>query len=185
MKTPKRRTVPLGTDPDFCYVNADRLYVPLRAYDLLEFPATRQDLCFEYADNSFAEKAIEVIQWRLTKGNDHASATLRSTYSNKNVLKFLSIFLNAEGLRFLQWIGRVRLTSSNLECLQPNGKWGGMHVEDLVHGTIDWQPLGSDPEHGNGGYSLPHRLYGLSPQSAWEAVTGISRPVSETELFYR
>lgn len=60
-----------------------------------------------------------------------------------------------------------------------------MHVEDLVHGTIDGQPLGSDPEHGNGGYSLPHRLYGLSPQTTWEAVTGISRAVSETQLFYR
>ena len=80
---------------------------------------------------------------------------------------------------------RVRLTSSSLDCLQPNGKWGGMHVEDLVHGTIDWQPLGSDPEQGNGGYTLPHRLYGLSTQTAWEAATGISRPVSETELFHR
>jgi hypothetical protein len=185
MKPPKRRAIPLGTDPDFCYVNANRLYVPLRAFDLLEFPATRQDLCFEYADDSLAEKAIEVIQWRLTKGNDHASVTLRNTYSNHNVLKFLSIYLNGEGLRFLQWTGRVRLTSSSLDCLQPNGKWGGMHVEDLVHGTIDWQPLGSDPEQGNGAYTLPHRLYGLSTQTAWEAVTGISRPVSETELFYR
>ena len=52
----------------------------------------------------------------------------------------------------------------------------------FVHGTIDWQPLGSDPEQGNGAYTFPHRLYGLSTQTAWEAVTGISRPVSETEL---
>ena len=185
MKPPKRRTIPLGTDPDFCYVNANRLYVPLWAFDLYEFPAMRQDLCFEYADDSLAEKAIKVIQCRLTKCNDHASATLRSTYSNHNVLEFLRIYLNGEGLRFLQWIGRVRLTSSSLDCLQPSGKWGGMHVEYLVHGTIDWQPLGSDPEQGNGGYTLPHWLYGLSPQMAWEAVTGISRPVSETELFNR
>ena len=145
----------------------------------------RQDLCFEYADVSLAENAIKAIQCRLTKCNDHASATLRSTYSNRNVLEFLRRYLYGEGLRFLQWTGRVRLTSSSLDCLQPNGKWGGMHVEDLIHSTIDWQPLDSDPAQGNGGNTLPHSLYGLSPQTAWEAVTGVSRPVSETELFYR
>ena len=183
MNPSKRRTRPLGTSPDFCCCQANRLYVPLRAFDGMAFLGMRQDICFEYADKAVAERAQESIERRLTDCSDHWSATLSNEYSNFNVLEFLRRFLEQDGLQHMQWTGRVQLSSVSLECLLPDGIWDGMHVEDLIHCTIDWQQLAPDPANGSGGNTLPHRLHSLSPQYAWGAVTGISRPISATHFF--
>ncbi len=177
MKPPKRPARPLGTDPSFCVLNSNRLYVPLRAFDATAFPGYRQDLCFEYEDTASAARAKLSIERKLRGCGDPWSAALRSNYSNLNVLEFLRRSLEHDGLLFMQWTGRVRLTGSRLMCLLPNDRWENMHFEDLVHTSIDWQAVGQDPTHCDSAPTLMHTIHNLSPESIWEAVTGISRPI--------
>ena len=57
-----------------------------------------------------------------------------------------------------------------------------MHFEDLLDSEIDWNQGEADGSSSEN-VTLLHRRFGLSPAIVWQAITRVSRSVTDFDFF--